>query len=282
MTTLHFLTSYGELNFTAIVIAVLLVFLHLRTNVLLAKAGTFLKFSRRSPIFFTGVLLLLIVMLSPLYTIGHYYLFSVHMVSHVLSLLVIPPLLVNGMSPQFWERMVQNRIFQKIGNILFKPSVSWMFGVGSMWILHIPAVYTFLGRSQALMNFQMILLLIFGTIFIWPIYAPVRWKKLSALESAVYLFTACVGCTVLGIFITFTPFSLYGSCMTGQDPALLSLIRLNWGITPDIDQQIGGLIMWVPACIIYLTNIIVIMIKWFSASETEEVDPVVINGKQVD
>ncbi len=280
MTTLKFLITYGQLDIAAIIVAVLLVVLHLRNNgSTLTNPKIRIGLSRKSLVFFAGVLLFLIVTLSPLGNFGHYYLFSAHMISHVVLLLIIPPLLVTGMGAQFWERLIGNPVFKKIGYILFKPSISWMFGVGSMWILHIPAVYSALGKTPALMSLQMILLLIFGIIFIWPVYAPVLWKRQGALESAVYLFTACVGCTVLGILITFTPFSLYGSCMTGQDPAILSLIHLNWGITPDIDQQVGGLIMWVPACFIYLTNIIVIMIKWFGASDTDEANHAVLKSE---
>ena len=119
------------------------------------------------------------------------------------------------------------------------------------------------------MTFQMLSLLVLGAFFIWPVFTPVKWKKLNALQSSLYLFTACVGCTVLGIFITFAPQDLYTTYLNGSDPAILSLIRDNWGITPDVDQQMGGLIMWVPACFVYLSYILISLSKWFTSTEQE-------------
>jgi cytochrome c oxidase assembly factor CtaG len=45
---------------------------------------------------------------------------------------------------------------------------------------------------------------------------------------------------------------------------LLGLIREGWGITPEKDQQIGGLLMWVPMCMIYLGAIFLQLVRWFS------------------
>jgi cytochrome c oxidase assembly factor CtaG len=45
---------------------------------------------------------------------------------------------------------------------------------------------------------------------------------------------------------------------------VLSLVQSNWGITPDKDQQIGGLLMWVPMCLVYLVAIIAQLARWFA------------------
>jgi cytochrome c oxidase assembly factor CtaG len=262
MTTFDIISSYWQFNVAAIVLAAVLVVLHIRSN------GNWL--THTGPLFLTALALLLLVTMSPLASLGHEYLFSAHMIQHVILLLIIPPLLLTGIDKKILTGLAQQPWFKKTGNILFKPSVSWLFGVGSMWVLHIPAVYTTMAKSPVLMSVQMLLLLFFGIIFIWPVYAPVPLKKLDPLESVVYLFTACIGCTILGILITFTPFSLYGACLTGQNPEVLALIRFNWGITPDVDQQAGGLIMWVPACMVYLTNIIITLGRWLVAPDREE------------
>jgi cytochrome c oxidase assembly factor CtaG len=60
--------------------------------------------------------------------------------------------------------------------------------------------------------------------------------------------------------------------MTGNNLSILNFLQHNMGITPDVDQQAAGLIMWVPACLIYLTLIMILMAKWYSkpAEEREE------------
>lgn len=89
------------------------------------------------------------------------------------------------------------------------------------------------------------------------------------MQSILYLFIACTGCTVLGIMITFSPSSVYIPFMTGQNAEAWEIIRNNWGISAAVDQQAGGLIMWVPACIIYITNIMVILARYFGQTEKE-------------
>jgi putative membrane protein len=71
------------------------------------------------------------------------------------------------------------------------------------------------------------------------------------------MFTACTACTLLGILVTFSPVQV---CSVYAHPVdrlgALSLIRDGWGLTPKADQEIGGLMMWVPGCMIYLGSIL--------------------------
>lgn len=269
MKTIHFITSYWYPNIPIIFTAMALSFFHLWSNA--RGTGRMFRFTKRSPVFFAGIFLLLIVTQSPLNFLGGQYLFSAHMVEHVILLLVIPPLLLNGMDPGYTEKLFQHRVVRRMFHFVLIPSIAWIIGVASMWVLHIPAIYDTIHKAPVLMTGQMIFLMIMGLVFIWPVYAPIAWHRLNPLESSVYLFMACVGCTVLGILITFTNISLYESCMTGRNISVLNLIRQQWGITPNLDQQIGGLIMWVPACVIYLTNIVVVLGRWFQRTETEEI-----------
>jgi putative membrane protein len=191
------------------------------------------------------------------------------MIQHIAILLIIPPLLLTGTDSKYLEKLIKRPGFKKVGKILFLPLVAWMLGVGSMWVWHIPGLYVAMKESMPLMTLNIITMLVFGIIFIWPVFAPVRFMKLDALQTALFLFTACVGCTVLGIYITFMPDSLYTSVLTGHNEIIMSLVKNSWGISPVIDQQMGGLIMWVPACFIYVTNILIGLSKWFRAPETE-------------
>lgn len=217
-----------------------------------------------------GIILLLLIALSPIDYMGHYYLFSAHMLQHVIILLVVPPLLVAGTDGMFLEKVMAHKVFRKTGNFLFHPLTAWILGVGSMWVWHIPSLVAAMKHSQMLMVLHMVSLLLIGIIFIWPVFTPIGFRKLTPLQSTLYLFTACVGCTTLGIFITFSPDGLYTSYLTGNDPAMLSLVRSQWGVTTAIDQQIGGLIMWVPACVIYVTNILITLGKWFTTRQGQD------------
>ena len=70
---------------------------------------------------------------------------------------------------------------------------------------------------------------------------------------------------------------MYTSYYYGSNKVILNMIQNNWGITPEIDQQMGGLIMWVPACIVYLTNILISLSKWYKIQEVENSDEIIFH-----
>jgi putative membrane protein len=85
-------------------------------------------------------------------------------------------------------------------------------------------------------------------------------------HAAAYLFFSCAACTAMGIVITFAPAPLY------REYAKAPMALENWGISPQMDQQIGGLLMWVPACLIYLAAIMAMFARWY-AEETATLPP---------
>jgi cytochrome c oxidase assembly factor CtaG len=105
-----------------------------------------------------------------------------------------------------------------------------------------------------------------GAIFWRQILAPREEDRRSPPGAVLYLFSACVACSILGILITFSPVSVCPIyAQAGADClGILNLIQANWGITPDRDQQIGGLLMWVPMCLVYLSAIVAQLARWFA------------------
>ena len=47
---------------------------------------------------------------------------------------------------------------------------------------------------------------------------------------------------------------------------LLGTLRDDWGMTPMCDQQIGGLLMWVPMCMVYVSTILMQFARWYGTS----------------
>ena len=218
---------------------------------------------RKQVLFISGVLLMLFISSSPVSFLGMNYLFSAHMVVHIVLLLIVPPLLMSGMDESIF-RKIKNTGFRHLGNFLFSTPMAWITGIGTMYFWHIPVIFKAAMENQTIHVLRFLSLLIAGFIFIWPVYAPLKWKRLSPLQSALYLFTACVGCTVLGIFITFAPSGIYQPFFPGNSALIWDMIHNSWGITTATDQQAGGLIMWVPACFIYVTNILLILGGYFN------------------
>ncbi len=269
MTTIELLLHHWHLNIFALVITISLIFFHIITNRY--------KLTRKSIYFFSGILLFILSTFSSLDFLGNNYLFSAHMIEHIIILLVIPPLLLSGTDKEFLIKVFSKPKAEKIGNIIFNPIVAWFLGVGSMWFWHIPYLFRLMKTYHSIHLIQMFSLLVLGVIFIWPVFSPIKLRKLEPLNSSLYLFSACVGCTVLGIFITFAPAGMYTAYYFGSNKVILNMIQNNWGITPGIDQQMGGLIMWVPACIVYLTNILITISKWYKTQEIENSNEIIFH-----
>jgi cytochrome c oxidase assembly factor CtaG len=152
------------------------------------------------------------------------------------------------------------------------PFVAWIAGLSAMWVWHERTLCNAATTETPVRVIQVISLIVLGLMFWWPIVAPRAEGRLQPLLGVVYLFSSCVGCTILGILITFAPVGVV--CPVYLHPvdrlSILPLIRQNWGVTSVLDQQVGGLMMWVPACGIYICGIIGLLARWYRAGERTE------------
>lgn len=217
----------------------------------------------RSLYFFAGLLIIIICSFSPLHFFGAYYLFSVHMLSHVLIILIASPLLVLGIQK---ENRFKN-LFSSVSKRLAKYwAVCWFCGIAIMWFWHIPSIFNqhFSMHRVSVMRLTTFTLLIGGVLFYWPVIGPYKKYRLGSLRSVLYLSTACIFCSLLGLIITFSHVGTFTPYLNITDTyGFLPLIRNEWKISVAADQQMAGLIMWVPCCVIYLSASMIILLKWF-------------------
>jgi putative membrane protein len=203
---------------------------------------------------------MLLDLVSPIDTLGDVYLFSAHVLQHFLLALVIPALFVLGTPRSLavaigrWDRI--------------PALVAWSLGVGTMIAWHIPALFNAALANDALHIAQHLSFLATGTIFWWPVLHPVEKRRLTALGSIAYLFSACTFCSILGAALTFAPTGLYPAYLNPNDQlGILRLVRDTWGMDRKSDQQLGGMLMWVPGCLVYLTGILATAARWFHAQQ---------------
>ncbi|MGI8891178.1 MAG: cytochrome c oxidase assembly protein [Chthoniobacterales bacterium] len=212
---------------------------------------------RRVAWFAAGLGVFFLALLSPINTLADGYLFSAHMVQHILLLLIAPALLLLGL-PRSSSLTLRPRF-------LSAPLVGWIAGVGAMWVWHWPTLCNAAVSSRPMFALQTVSLVLLGALFWWPIISPREEERLSPPGAVLYLFTACVGCSVLGMILTFSPVTV---CSIYSMPppdrlGILPTVHNSWGLTPERDQQVGGLLMWVPMCLIYLSAIFLQIARWF-------------------
>jgi putative membrane protein len=248
MTTQQFLTSAWTWNFAALI----------SSSVAFAAYLWAFGVNRRIVYVLAGLAVFLVTLSSPLNALATGYLFSAHMMQHILLLLIVPALLL--MSLPRWVSLGSRSW------LISNPFIGWISGVGAMWLWHARPLCNAAVSSQLVNAAQISSLLLLGAIFWRQILAPREAERMSPPGAVLYLFSACVACSILGILITFSPVSVCP--IYARPPAdrldVVNLIQSNWGVTPDKDQQIGGLLMWVPMCLVYLAAIIAQLSRWFA------------------
>jgi putative membrane protein len=202
--------------------------------------------------FWAGWSLLAIALLSPLHELGEE-LFSAHMVQHEILMVCAAPLLVFSRPlvpflwglPYGWRRGLGK--FSKTlpvrgtWHFLTRPSVSWPVHAVALWLWHAPALFQATLTHEWVHALQHISFLGSALLFWWSLLGS--QKRLSSGAGILYLFTTGVHTSILGALLTFAPAPWY--------PAYAATAP-KWGLTALEDQQIGGLIMWVPAGIVYV------------------------------
>ena len=206
----------------------------------------------------------LLALASPLAVLASQYSFSAHMMQHLLLLLIVPLCTILA-----WPSSTA----VAAGNVEQPPSVAtasigWLSGVGAMWFWHVPALCTASMQSSWVFAIQTCSLVAAGAAFWWPVFRPQLQRRMPPHVAATYLFSGCIGCSLLGIYITFSPVSVCPLYAAGGGSAeLIRLVHEKWGLTCRLDQQVGGLLMWVPACMVYLGAILASLSSWYRVPE---------------
>jgi putative membrane protein len=126
--------------------------------------------------------------------------------------------------------------------------------------------------NDGLHVFQHLSFLVTGTVFWWPILSPLEERRIAPLAAVSYLFSACISCSLLGAALTFAQPGLYPAYLNPPDSlGILRQLRGEWGLDPRNDQQLGGMLMWVPGCFVYLSGILSTVARWYAAPERQKI-----------
>lgn len=229
--------------------------------------------SARAALFVAGDAILLLALVSPIDTLGDTYLFSAHMLQHLLLVLAVPPLLLLGIPPRLFERLLLWEPARRVERVLGRPLLAWTLGTGTLWLWHAPPLYDAALRSEGVHIVQHLTFLVTATIFWWPVVAPAPLRRLASLAAVPYLIASSLASSVLGVILTFAPPGLYAPYLHPADPlGILRLIRQGWGFSARADQQLGGLLMWTLTSPVYLTALAAALARWYMEPDTDEFD----------
>lgn len=227
---------------------------------------------RRALWFCAGISTLCLSLISPIDSLGDLYLFSAHMLQHLLLILIVPPMLILGLSPAWVAEWMRVPRIAAAEALLAKPSVAWTSNMVMMIVWHVPALYNAANASTAIHISEHLCFLVTACMFWWPIFSPLPDQRLEPGKAMLYLFGAAAVSTVLGIVVTFLPVGLYTPYAHPIDElGALQLIRNGWGISAVEDQRLAGLLMWVPGCSVYFIALLMELARWYSVPGADKV-----------
>ncbi len=208
--------------------------------------------------FLAGLIVLFVALQSPLDTFSDNS-FWVHMIQHLVLTIAVPPLLLLGLPAALVRPALTRRGVLPLMRVLTNPGFAWLLSTATFLVWHIPALYNAAVLDIRIHAVEHLTFLATAMLFWWPVYSPLpELPRLKRANQVGYLLLSCQPNVVLGAVLVFSPTVLYGVYAgANQLP----------GLSPLVDQQIGGSIMWVPGNLIYLGIISKLFFDWFSDRE---------------
>lgn len=230
--------------------------------------------SRRRSAFSAGIALVAAALISPLDAISES-LASVHMVQHMLLTLLAAPLIawsrpLEAMlrsSPRSARKIVgrwrrQTGLTPARTDLLRHPVLAFAAHAGTLWFWHAALFYEAALTHLPIHALQHVTFL-FTAVWMWSTVLGGMWSPRVSLGTGILaLFGTSLQGVLLSAMLTFAVSPWYEPY---RSTAPL------WGLDPLSDQQLAGLIMWIPAGLVYIAAALGLLMRWMGDSEQEVV-----------
>ena len=216
--------------------------------------------------FAAGILITYIALQSPIDRGGDEYLFSLHMLQHLLLMMLAPPLVLLGIAGIRTPPAHRYRAARRVWWAVTRPWPSIVLFNAVMLVWHIPALYDTTLTTEPIHVLEHVSFIAVGIVFWWAIVDPVRGsatKSVSPLVKIAAMVVAGIPPTVLGLIFAISPVAFYS--FYADAPRL-------WGISAVSDQSYGGVLMLGLGNIIYFVAITIIFVRLLGDSARDEED----------
>ncbi|MDP9226282.1 MAG: cytochrome c oxidase assembly protein [Actinomycetota bacterium] len=218
---------------------------------------------KQKAFFMAGVAVLWLSVDWPMDELADHYLFSAHMVQHMIIAFVGPPLLLLGMPVWLLRRLLAPRPVFKVVRIVTRPVVAFLAFNAMIMFLHWPALMNETLRSEPVHFAVHLGVLVTALMMWWPVIDPLpELSRLSDPAKMFYLFLQSILPTVPASFLTFARQPIY--TFYESAPRL-------WGLSVVRDQMIAGLIMKIGGGLLLWGVITVMFFRWHAREEAGNV-----------
>jgi len=217
--------------------------------------------------FFGGLATLLAALESPLDSLADQ-LFSAHMTQHLLLLTVAPPLLVWGRPVFVWLWAFPLPQRRRIGHwwndaralhathaLLMRPLTVWLLASVALWFWHMPGPYGWALADERVHVLEHLCFLLTALAFWTLVLRPYGGQRGGQGMALILVATYALHNGLLGALLVFASQPYYPAYATA-----------HYGLTPLEDQQLAGLIMWVPAGMLQLVTLAWLFTGWLGTA----------------
>ena len=204
--------------------------------------------------FVTSILIILFSLISPLHELSDNFLFSAHMLQHVLLTLIVPPLMIAGIPGWAFKPVMKIKFIAFIAKLLTHPVITFSgFNlVFSFW--HFPALYATSVDFHSFHVLEHLMFISTAVMMWWPLMSSSKeLPPISEPAKMLYLLGLAIAQILVFAPITFSDAPLYEFYVNA--PAV-------WNLSNLADQQIGGLIMKVGGGVLFMFLFIRIFLRW--------------------
>ncbi len=219
--------------------------------------------ARQLAAFAGAILVLLLALVSPIDRLGEDYLFSMHMVQHLLLGDLAPLLLLLSLS-----RVIMRPLTRRLQSLeralgpFAHPSSALVLWLALVYFWHLPALYDAALRHAEIHAVQHVSFFTAGVLVWWPLIQPVPMRnRLEGMWTFGYIAAAKLGLASLGLYLTWSSSVAY---------TYYEHVPRIWGLNAITDQNVGGAIMMIEQSILLVTVLAVLFGRMLAQSEQDE------------
>ena len=210
-------------------------------------------------LFFAGLGAIFLSLNGPLHDLSDDYLFSAHMVQHLVLTLIVPPLLIAGTPGSLLRPLLRHKAIRRVAEVVTRPLMCFIIFSVTIAAWHLPPMYNTAMALHWVHIIQHLMFMAVAVLMWWPLMSPLpELPRLSYPAQLLYCFLLGIPMSIIAISITYARDALY--------PAYASAPRM-WGLDPMEDQLLGGLIMWIPGGFFFVIVMSFVFYKWAKAGE---------------
>jgi putative membrane protein len=209
--------------------------------------------------FFSGLLLMFASLNGPIHDLSDDYLFSAHMVQHLLLTLAMPPLLLAGVPGWMLRPLLTNRFIAPSARFFTRAPIAFVVFNLVIAVWHLPPFYNAAMANHNIHIVEHLMFMVAAVLMWWPLLSQLpEFPRLAYPGQMLYSFLMSIPMSIVAVYIAMSDHVLYPAYAAA--PRVLPLSPLE-------DQLLGALIMWIPGGIIFYIIMTVVFFKWNARGE---------------